>query len=672
MTYDVTEQLSVRENLKKSEERFKQLADSLNDQVVHIAELLPHAIAYISPSYERIWKKSVASLIANPNSFLERVHPDDKYILENFRSLQDQGIESSCEYRLLFEDGSIRYIKDTVYPLKDANGIAYRSTGIAEDITESKLYEMRLRASEAKFREMINAIPHMVWSTLPDGYHDFYNKRWYEFTGVAEGTTDGEGWCEMFHPDDMPTSQVRWRQSLKTGEPYETEYRLKHHSGNYRWTLGRALPIFNDAGEIIRWMGTCTDINDLKILRQSLEETKNNLVVAKEAAEAASKTKSAFLANMSHEIRTPLGAILGFGELLKDRELSADKRDQYLDTIKRNGNALTRIIDDILDLAKVEAGKLEVEEIEFSVIELLSEVVDLFKAVTQRKGVALSFAFDNSVPVKILSDPSRIRQILFNIVGNAVKFTDRGEVRIAVDSKPLENSVIQLLITVKDTGRGLTPEQRIRLFQPFTQADNTTTRQFGGTGLGLVLSKRLSEALGGTVKLLESDIGVGCTFQINLLAKKVSVISSRHLNLRGNPKDSLMSEVSFPLAGLKILVVDDSEDNQFLVRHILQNSGASVILAGNGVEALENTSANYFDIVLMDIQMPFMDGHQAMEALISRGYTRPVIALTAHAMVEERLKTKASGFTGHLTKPLNVGELIATIIDLTGKTPQKL
>jgi signal transduction histidine kinase/ActR/RegA family two-component response regulator len=409
--------------------------------------------------------------------------------------------------------------------------------------------------------------------------------------------------------------------------------------------------------------------NELRNYAEALNRTKADLnealaVAARTQAQAemANATKSAFLANMSHEIRTPLGAMLGFSDLLKDAKLPIHERDQYIETINRNGQALTRIIDDILDLAKVEAGRLDLEEIDFSFFDLLSEAVDLFKEKVRAKGLYLILNIDESVPSHISSDPTRIRQILNNIIGNAVKFTDRGGVRISVKAVHDIEGPLKISIDIKDTGPGLSDEQQSRLFQPFMQADNATTRQFGGTGLGLALSRRLSEALGGTVKISEGKLGQGCTFSINFVAAKgTSTLDSVRPSVLGKQNSELL-----PLKNVRVLVADDSPDNQYIVKRNLNKNGAIVDLANDGQDALNKIAAGSYDIVLMDIQMPILDGYQAMKQLVATHYGRPVVALTAHAMTEERVKTSEAGFAAHVTKPIDFSVLTKTIAKLLG------
>ncbi len=526
------------------------------------------------------------------------------------------------------------------------------------DVTDTKYAEEQLHVSETNFKAITEATPLIVWTSKPDGAVDYANSRWYEFSGLTKEQTMGSGFTSIIHPEDVQDTMDKYLAALTSGKPLEIEHRFKRGSDQqYRWFLTRAVPAFDEQGKPVKWFGTNVDIDDQK-------QTAAELIIAKAEAERSNHTKSAFLANMSHEIRTPLGAIVGFADLLRDRELPQQERTQYLDTISRNGKALTRIIDDILDLAKVESGKLETEKIEFSFLEIIDDVMDVFRERTLAKKIHLRTSFEEGVASRIVSDPTRLRQILLNIVGNAVKFTDNGGVNLLIKSKKVAEGRIQIEVHVKDTGVGMNQEQQDRLFQPFMQADNSTTRKFGGTGLGLALSKRLANALGGDIQITDCQFGKGCTFVVTFLAGLPDEKNSRAFSSGGAARVAPSQE--FPsLEGVKILVADDSPDNLVLVELMLSRQGATIVTADNGREAFKIGMSDSFDIVLMDIQMPGMDGYEATKALREAGFKKPVIALTAHAMAEERARSKAAGCNAHLTKPLNQLELITTIAKFT-------
>jgi signal transduction histidine kinase/ActR/RegA family two-component response regulator len=396
------------------------------------------------------------------------------------------------------------------------------------------------------------------------------------------------------------------------------------------------------------------------------------LAVAKDQAEAFSRCKTEFLANMSHEIRTPMTAILGYADvLLEEGDLSQapDSRIDAICTIKRNGDHLLRIINDILDLSKIEAGKMTVESLFCSPVQLLADVESLMRVRADSKGLDFRVECPGELPETIRSDPTRLRQILVNLVGNAVKFTDRDSVRVIARLVRGERSLLEF--DVIDSGVGLTREQTERLFKAFSQADASTTRSFGGTGLGLVISKRLAEMLGGDITIVETQPGVGTTFRLTLSlgsltnVKMVSVEGGMSKLIRQKAPPSPDSS-SGQLTGCRILLAEDGLDNQRLIAFVVQKSGAQVVTVENGQMAVDQALAaeeqgNPFQVILMDMQMPVMDGYQAVALLRAKRYCRPIIALTAHAMTGDREKCIAMGCDDYATKPIDRSKLIETI-----------
>ena len=403
-----------------------------------------------------------------------------------------------------------------------------------------------------------------------------------------------------------------------------------------------------------------------RALEHSETEARRALEIAKVEADRANAFKSAFLANMSHEIRTPLGAILGYAELLRD-DASEIEKDRLIAVILRNGRNLNRLIDDVLDLAKVEANQIEVERVAFAPAQVVDDVVDLFRGGASAKNLTFEATSPDGPPPPIASDPTRFAQILTNVVGNAIKFTSAGAVTIEVRWQSARDDHVELTCAVTDSGIGLTPEQRGRLFQPFVQGDSSTTRAFGGTGLGLAISKRLAHALGGDVRTTASAPGAGSTFVITLLAPRADVTATLIPPTRRSDPPPTPITAAAPMAGRRhVLVADDSPDNRFLISRMLELSDFRVATVENGREAVEAAQNGEFDVVLMDIQMPLMDGYEATRALRAGGFTKPIVALTAHAMREEALRTRAAGCDAHLSKPIDRAELVRTIVQLIG------
>lgn len=402
-----------------------------------------------------------------------------------------------------------------------------------------------------------------------------------------------------------------------------------------------------------------------ELLKRREFEMNENLRLAREAraeAEAANRAKSEFLANMSHELRTPLGVVLGFAELFASDLVAPEEKEKDRDIIRRNGEHLVRLIDDILDLSKVEASKLNVESVEFCLRDLVSSVVEEFRSKAAEKGLELIVIPESEIPM-VISDPVRLRQILVNVLGNAIKFTRQGRVEMRYN---VSDDVADFKI--RDTGIGLSPEQQQKLFSVFSQADSSHTRRYGGTGLGLALSRRLARLLGGDLELLESHLDQGSIFRVYV---KVVVVQQSKVGAGkelaeplGAPKPLIESgrgRASSRLADARVLLVEDSPDNVMLIRTYLKRVGVEIDVVGNGIEAVEKIGQKEYDIVLMDIQMPHMDGYQAVKIIRERGYRCPIVALTAHAFAEQKDRALAQGFTDYLIKPVEMTQLVSVI-----------
>jgi signal transduction histidine kinase/CheY-like chemotaxis protein/HPt (histidine-containing phosphotransfer) domain-containing protein len=393
-------------------------------------------------------------------------------------------------------------------------------------------------------------------------------------------------------------------------------------------------------------------------LRHEIEE--------RDAADAANRAKSEFLANMSHEIRTPMTAVLGYADLLMDADVTASARLDYVQTIRRNGEHLLSIINDILDLSKIEAGKMTLERIACSPAQIVVDVASLMRVRALEKELVFEVEFATPVPAAMEGDPTRIRQILMNLCGNAIKFTEQGCVRIVVECDASDPAQARLRFSVIDQGIGMTREQLTGLFRPFTQADSSTTRRFGGTGLGLVICKRLADMLGGAIEV-ESTPGEGSTFRLDLPIGSIATTTMlEDLEEAGMPQTSLGATNNLPPLDCRVLLAEDGHDNQILISTHLRRAGAQVEIAPNGRIAVERAlhearAGTPFDVILMDMQMPELDGYGATAKLRSRGYTRPIVALTAHAMATDRERCLAAGCDDFMTKPIDRSALIVAV-----------
>ena len=413
--------------------------------------------------------------------------------------------------------------------------------------------------------------------------------------------------------------------------------------------------------ESLRQLAEAQSGLELQAIR--LEMQNQQLQEANELADAANRAKSDFLANMSHEIRTPMTAILGYVEVLRDENRDRPATLDALATIYRNGSHLLQIINDILDLSKIESGKLTVETISCSPLDVVGEVVSLMRPRAVEKGISFEFLTRGPIPAVIQSDPTRLRQILLNLVSNAIKFTRQGEVRLA--ARLLNEGPSRIEFEISDTGMGMTPSEMQRLFNPFTQADSSITRHYGGTGLGLTISQRLARILGGAIHV-ESQPDRGSCFRVTVATgplEGVALLKKPDLAMAGSEPVA-----SLPPAQLtcRVLLAEDGPDNQRLIAHLLRKAGARVEVVENGQLAVDQAIAAAaqnapFDLILMDMQMPVLDGYSATRQLRMRGYTHPIVALTAHAMQGDREKCLAAGCDAFATKPIDRRALIDVV-----------
>ena len=491
------------------------------------------------------------------------------------------------------------------------------------------------------------------------------NQAFATLTGATPETLTARQVSEIgwLGPDGAPLPKEKspWAAALREGAlQRNSTLHFTDHAGKLRTFSANCSPVMGPDGKANGVLISLDDITEL-------EQNKAELAQARDDAEAANRAKSDFLANMSHEIRTPMNAILGFTEVLK-RGWGKNEREarKHLDTIHSSGKHLIELINDILDLSKVEAGRMEVERIDCEPHKVIREVVKVFNARAREKGVTLAFEAATPLPERIQSDPGRMRQIVTNLVGNALKFTERGGVRV-VARMAGTRSAPQLAIDVVDTGVGI-PEDKIgKLFQAFVQADTSVTRKFGGTGLGLVLSRNFARALGGDITVT-SVAGQGSTFTATVdtgALGGVRVLDPVEAT-RVDEEVAADSSLRWEFPARRILVVDDGPENRELVCLVLQEAGLTVEEAENGQIAVDMVARSRYDAVLMDMSMPVMDGYTATKLLRSRGVKLPIIALTAHAMKGFEQEILAAGCTGYVTKPIDIDLLLGTLAEKLG------
>ncbi len=570
------------------------------------------------------------------------------------------GIETPVQ--LLQDDGQMKdFFLNFVYqPTINVRGETEGIVVVVHDVTLQLEARTRIRESEKKFRNLADSMPQLIWTADGSGTIDYTNRGFADFSGLIKPEIFKGPDSLLVHPEDYQGLIEKWGTARARGQIFQGEARFRRHDGVYRWFLLRAVPSKSEVSGTEKWFGSCTDMEEQKQLTMEL-------AVSKSLAESANAAKSRFLANMSHEIRTPLGIILGFSEFLLEPLQSAADRHDCTITIRRNATQLSSLINELLDISKIEADRLEIEKIRFELRDLIRDVQQLMGFHAKEKGVGLNFYFDGPVQKNITTDPVRLRQILINIVGNALKFTEKGGVAVHISMSPSQGELpsLRLRFDVFDTGIGLSPEQTDRIWEPFVQADSSTTRRFGGSGLGLPLSRRLAIALGGDLFLSKSNPGLGSHFTFTIDAgplESLAFSEARDLADSQIGAETMPTPAREGLKGATVLIVDDSPDNQLLIKRILMREGASVDLADNGAEGVAKALAGDYHIVLMDVQMPILDGYEAVTKLREQGYQKPVIALTAHAMKGEREKSIAHGFTDHLSKPIDRKLIIEKLI----------
>jgi signal transduction histidine kinase/ActR/RegA family two-component response regulator len=390
----------------------------------------------------------------------------------------------------------------------------------------------------------------------------------------------------------------------------------------------------------------------INVLVGELQIVASGLRRAKEDAEAASMAKTIFLRNVSHEIRTPLTVVLGMSDLIASRSVPKARVEELRERIAANGRALVTILDDLLDLAKIESTRINFELEPVQVSHLAGEVVESFEALAARKQVALVFESTGADDAHVLADPKRLRQILMNLIGNAVKFTEHGQIAVRVTESP---GTRQVFVDIADTGIGMTPEQAHEVFEPFAQADATIARRYGGSGLGLAISKRFAQGMGGGLDVAATEPGRGTTFRLTLPATATATAAP--------PITSSTAREVAPLSALRVLVVEDHEDVRATTTELLTRAGAVVSEAVDGQDAIDAVQAGAFDAILMDIRMPRLDGIEATRRLRASGQTMPIIALTADAVPEQQAECLAAGCNGYLAKPLDLDQLVTLLGD---------
>ncbi len=564
-----------------------------------------------------------------------------------------RGVEYRSDDETLWcADGSPLRVATALHPIFKDGEVVGGVVSIS-DVSARKRAEAALRESEARFREVADAAPALIWMSGQDKLCHYFNRAWLAFTGRTLEQEMGNGWAEGVHPEDFQRCLDIYIGSFDQRRAFSMEYRLRHRDGAYRWILDNGVPRFDGEGNFLGYIGACIDIEDIKQAEGAREE-------ARLSAERLARIKSEFLANMSHEIRTPLNGVLGLAQIGLRESRNRLKAQETFSRILESGRLLLCVINDILDFSKIEAGKLVVESVSFSPRDVIADTVALISDRAEARGVGLGFRLDPSLPRDCQGDPTRLSQVLLNLLSNAVKFTERGEVTVEAGLAGGE-----LRFVVADTGIGMSAEQLARLFTAFEQADASTTRRFGGTGLGLAISRRLVELMGGSITAASTP-GAGTRFEVRLPYFPASQPLDRH------PDAAPVPAFGQRLAGLRLLVAEDNEINRMVLEDMLAGEGASITLVGDGRVAVERVeqAPDGYDAVLMDVQMPVMDGREATRRIGKLAPDLPVIGQTAHALAEEHAECIEAGMVDTVTKPINLDTLVAALLRHAGSRLQ--
>lgn len=678
---DITLRKNAEQELRDSEERFRLLAET-TDIIPWESDAKTFQFTYVGPQAERILGYP-ADKWYEMNFWQDHIHADDKeealsYCLRAFRTKKNY----EFDYRMVAADGSIVWFHDVV-TVQTENDIPVTLRGYLLNITERKKIENELKENEERFRKLVETSDIIPWEIDAKTFNctyvgpqaerilGFKTEEWYQ----------PDFWTNHIHPDDKSRASKYFIEELKKNQSYDFEYRMVAKNGDVVWFHDLVTVEHGLNNEPLKLRGYLIDITlrkhanekiqqmnielEQRVLERTAQLQANNIELqkAKVMAEESKVAKELFLASMSHEIRTPLNAIIGFQQLLKSTTLN-DEQKEYVESIDFAGRNLLVIINDILDLSKIEAGKFQFDEVQFSVHDIVKSVIELVNHRAKEKNIKLYIYVDASIPQVLFGDSARLSQVLLNLVGNAIKFTETGEVKISANYLSETDNEVWCEFAVEDTGIGIAPERLPHIFERFTQESVETNRAYGGTGLGLTISKYLVEMQGGKINV-KSEKGKGSVFTFEIKFKKQSSKSPfNYHNPEGEDELNMTRKLS-------ILLAEDVLLNQRLVVKIMEKWGHDLDIAENGRVAFEKVKERDYDLILMDIQMPVMDGYAATQLIRSmpdlKKQSIPIIALTAHASNAEAEKCINLGMNAYLAKPFNQQNLFQIINQLVNK-----
>ncbi len=626
---------------------------------------------YISPAYEKVWGLSCDSLYQDGASWLKIVHPDDKQQIEcnitQFKNEPQEERSYSHEFRIIRLDNEVRRIREVSFPLYDANHQAIGFAGIAKDVTQEELRKAELEQASRFFRFFAERVHAVFWARDNSCNTQLYLSPGYEKVwgrSRASLYNNPDSWLETLHPDDRAiasnTTRFQTLEEIGPDAQFEYRYRILRPDGGIRWIKDTSFPIHDEKKQFIGFAGIAEDITKEVLHEKKLHE-------AIERAEVANQAKSDFLAMVSHELRTPLNAILGMAQILKMQGLSKEL-EEYVDIIRDAGDSLLSLVSDILDFARLEAGKLSFTNEPFDLKELITHIVQNLQHQAHEKRIKLKLEFPIYACEAVIGDANRVRQVLVNLLGNAIKFTEQGYIKVMVNciKRTKTNSMFEVVVV--DTGIGIPSDKLKNIFEKFNQTDSVYHRKHRGIGLGLAITKQLVEAMGGEIRV-KSEVGKGSEFRFTLVLKTQPAPVEYHSKTKMNDKKSATRRTPYHL---KILLVEDNLINQKIAKFILEDFGCHVDIVENGQKVMEKMNCLLeYDLIFMDIGLPDISGFEIVSWLRKNPAFKdlPIVAMTAHILERDRQQAFDAGVNQMMAKPISYDE-IAKVLALYAKTPR--
>jgi PAS domain S-box-containing protein len=643
---DIDPRVAAEQRLKESEARYRLLADNITDMVFQLD--LDLVRRYVSPASREILGYEPEEMIGvKPISM---AHPDDAaHTAETFRAVLNGLERTSVTNRIRHRDGHCVWVEAELRLVRDAKtGAPLGILGTARDVSRRKAVESALAESEARYRLLAdNTSDVIILKPSPAGPRSYVSPAIHTLLGYDTAEFAAIPMCEIVHPDDYEKVMACYAALTSENTVATNVHRARHKNGHWIWVEIALRRIGGASSESQGIIGSIRDVSQRHRQDEALEQ-------AREAAEAASRVKAEFLANMSHELRTPLTGILGVHDLLQRDPTLSDPQRRLVGLAQESGRSLLLVVNDILDFSKMEEGKLDLAPVRFSVAALVENSVPIVTALASEKHLDVKVTTDENIPPYLIGDDGRLRQVLLNLLNNAIKFTPAGRIALTVERQGTSNREERLRFAVSDTGIGIPNDKIDRLFQRFSQVDGSTSREFGGSGLGLAISKRLIDLMGGEIGV-ESAPGKGSTFWFTVtlpVAVEAEVPALRE------------QVAAAPTRSAQILLAEDNEVNQEIIRAMLDAAGHKVDIVADGAEAVMAVTAKDYDVILMDIQMPGMDGIAAttwIRALPGRASRIPIIAMTANVLPQQIGHFRSSGMDDHVGKPFKREELLSAI-----------